>query len=596
MKWSGFFAMLLMTTSSLVQAQGTIGGGPQNDEFLVELVGAGGVTLTFDQSSPCQILGPTWGGDVLNTITGEVVWGYDSPGGQVDSLLCDTILNDYTGKILIARRGVCAFSDKSYWAQRAGAVAIIVLNNLADPNSCVLPNPGAGATAAQVTIPSVNPSQVASGQILALLNSGPVTGSFLVAPFGPRDVKQVNSFYTPLSVQTPVSQIFNDTFGFATSVLNTGTETATNVRVVAQVQTEAGAVLYSDTVTILSIAVGDTVRTTDASNDVVGDFGLFVPTQANGIVIGNYNIVYNVTADGDDARPTDNNSTARFYVTENVFAKEIDIVQASRPGTLTDKWSWGNIYTMAPATFGTFEARSITFTYACNPAPDPQANEIAASLSLFRVNDDILPDFSNFNPTMFPPESGMTFAGFGIFQAPADAVNYQLHEVPLLDFNSGLDNVMLDPNARYFAAVTYETPFNTVFQAYGNEAVLPGTNDFTYSTQWFGGFTGDPDALIRLNVFVKIIATKEVLPPNAMNIMPNPVFDNLTLQFDFEQVTPATITLAALDGRVILIDDRPAGLQKDQLQYPVAQLAAGTYIAQVATAEGTLTKQFVVVK
>jgi len=592
MKWSGFFAMLLVMTSSLVQAQGTIGGGSQNDEFLVELVGAGGVTLTFDQASPCQILGPTWGGDVLNTISGEVVWGYDGPGGTtVDSFLCDTVLNDYTGKILVVRRGTCAISNKTYWAQQAGAIAVIVLNNVANPNDCVLPNPGAGPTAAQVTIPTVNTAQVAANQILSLINAGPITGSFLVAPFGPRDIKQVDPFYTPLSVQTPLSQIFSDTFGFATSVLNTGTETATNVKVVAQVQTAAGAVLYSDTVTILSIAVGDTVRTTD-----VGDFGLFVPTQANGVVIGQHNIVYNITTDGTDARPTDNNSVARFNVTETLFAKEIDIVQASRPGTLPDKWSWGNIYTTSPATFEKFEARGITFTYACNAAPDPQPNEIAASLSLFRVNDDILQDFSNFNPTMFPPESGMTFAGFGIFQAPANAVNYQLHEVPLLDFNTGLDFVPLEPNTRYFAAVTYEVPFNTVFQAYGNEATLPGVSDLLYLTGWSGGFVGDPDPLIRLNIYVETIDTKEALPSNSMSIMPNPVFDNLTLQFDFEQVTPATITLAALDGRVITVDDRPSGVQKDQLQYPVAHLAAGTYIARIATAEGTLTKKFVVVK
>ncbi|MFZ4633699.1 MAG: PA domain-containing protein [Saprospiraceae bacterium] len=595
-QFSGVFAMILFFGTASLQAQ-IVGGGAQNDEFLVELVGAGGLTLTFDQASPCQILGPTWGGDVLTTITGDVVWGYDGPGGAtVDSFLCDTVLNDYTGKILVVRRGTCAISNKTYWAQKAGAIAVIVLNNVANPNDCVLPNPGAGPTAAQVTIPTVNTAQVAANQIRSLLNAGPVSGSFLVAPFGPRDIKQVNPFYTPLSVQTPLTQIYSDTFGFATSVLNTGTETATNVKVVAQVQTEAGAVLYSDTVTILSIAVGDTVRTTDASNDVVGNFGLFVPTQANGIVVGNYNIVYNITTDGNDARPTDNNSTARFIVTETLFAKEIDIVQASRPGTLPDKWSWGNVYTMSPATFDTFEARSIVFTYACNAAPDPQPNEIAASLTLFRFNDDILSDFSNFNPTMFPPESGATFAGFGIFQAPTDAVNYQLHSVPLLDFNTGNDFVPLDPGARYLATVTYEKPYNTVFQAYGNEATLPGVSDLLYLTAWSGGFIGDPDPLIRLNIYLSTTTDNKVLPSNSMRIMPNPVFDNLTLQFDFEQNTPATITLAALDGRVITIDDRPSGVQNDQLQYSVAHLAAGTYIARVATAEGTLTKKFVVVK
>jgi hypothetical protein len=77
--------------------------------------------------------------------------------------------------------------------------------------------------------------------------------------------------------------------------------------------------------------------------------------------------------------------------------------------------------------------------------------------------------------------------------------------------------------------------------------------------------------------------------------VPNPVNDVLNLSFDFETPTSTTITLADLTGRVITIDDRPA-LTNDQIQYNVNTLAPGTYIARIATPNGTLTKKFVVVR
>ena len=54
------------------------------------------------------------------------------------------------------------------------------------------------------------------------------------------------------------------------------------------------------------------------------------------------------------------------------------------------------------------------------------------------------------------------------------------------------------------------------------------------------------------------------------------------------------ITIADINGRVITYENRK-GLTQDLLHYPLS-VAAGTYLARIATENGTLTKKFVVVK
>ncbi len=594
---SALFSFLLLVCGvNLLTAQTVPGGGAQDDNFILVLRGPGGQTLEYDQAVACQILGTTWGGDVTKVpqIKGDLVFGFDAPGGQVDSLLCDTVLNDYTGKIVVVRRGVCAFSIKTLNAQRAGAIAVIALNNVANTADCAVPNPGADpASAPLVTIPTVTTSQVAATQILNLLNSGTVEGEFVLPPFGPRDIKIVEGFYTPASVQTPEAHMGEDIFAFSATLFNSGeSEIATNVVLVSEVQRADGSVIFADTVLLGDIAVGDTVISSEIDTTVT----LWPPTVANGIVTGTYNLVHKVFADGTDARPSDNVSSAPFIVTDFLFAKEDgNIVQASRPSTLPTAWHWGNVYRTSSSTLENYKAVSVVINYATNAAPDPQPNEIQADISLFRVNDDIGEDFSGFDPEQFPPEQDLTFVAFGSFQAPPDAAQFQDHEISLVDFNTLEDIVPLDKGARYVAMVSFKEPYNTVFLSYGDVATLPGVSDLLYIDSWSGGFVGDPDPYVRLNLGLLVTTDERPLLDNTMRIVPNPVSETLNLQFDFVKPTQATITLADMTGKVITIDDRPS-LLNDQLQYPVTRLAPGTYLARVATPEGTLTKQFVVVK
>ncbi|WP_223788234.1 PA domain-containing protein [Marinicella meishanensis] len=81
-------------------------------------------------------------------LTADVVLADDGTGGDVNDA-CEPIINDLTGAIAIVNRGSCNFTLKVINSQNAGAVAVLVANNV----SPGLPPMGGSDPA--VTIPSV---------------------------------------------------------------------------------------------------------------------------------------------------------------------------------------------------------------------------------------------------------------------------------------------------------------------------------------------------------------------------------------------------------------------------------------------------------
>ncbi len=132
-------------------------------------------------NSPTGVAGPyaaaeaTFGpGLTLTPITANVVLVNDGSGDSADA--CQTILNTaaINGKIAILYRGSCTFADKVQRAQTAGAIAVIIVNNV----------PGLmapGGSSATVTIPSVMISQVDGNAIVASLKAGNTVNATLVA-------------------------------------------------------------------------------------------------------------------------------------------------------------------------------------------------------------------------------------------------------------------------------------------------------------------------------------------------------------------------------------------------------------------------------
>ena len=110
----------------------------------------------FTVNSPAQLAGiyevsPTsdWGAQITSTpITADIVPVDDGTAYGIEG--CGEIINDLTGKIALVSRGTCEFSTKALNAQNAGAIAVIIYNNVGG-----IIGMAAGVDAAEVSIPAV---------------------------------------------------------------------------------------------------------------------------------------------------------------------------------------------------------------------------------------------------------------------------------------------------------------------------------------------------------------------------------------------------------------------------------------------------------
>ena len=84
-------------------------------------------------------------------------------GTTADSLGCEPLVNgaDIAGKIAIVYRGTCEFGMKALNAQNAGAVAVVIVNNIPGPPVGM----AGGTSGASVSIPVVMISQDAGALI-----------------------------------------------------------------------------------------------------------------------------------------------------------------------------------------------------------------------------------------------------------------------------------------------------------------------------------------------------------------------------------------------------------------------------------------------
>jgi hypothetical protein len=96
--------------------------------------------------------GAEWGAQLDKTgVTGTLAVATDGtdPVGNA----CESLVGDYTGKVVVADRGACDFTVKAKNVQSAGGVGIIVANNIGSAPFTM------GGTDASVTIPGVMVSQ-----------------------------------------------------------------------------------------------------------------------------------------------------------------------------------------------------------------------------------------------------------------------------------------------------------------------------------------------------------------------------------------------------------------------------------------------------
>jgi extracellular elastinolytic metalloproteinase len=167
--------------SDYVRAEAQDGGGTNNANFSTPVDGSNPRMQMYlwDPASSIEVNAPAsvagfyemapagFGGSLNNPITGDVVEADD--GSANPSLACNALVNggEISGNIALIDRGTCEFGTKCLNAQNAGAIAVLVCNNVSG-----LVTMGPGDDGSQVTIPAVMIRQSDCTTIRAELNNG----------------------------------------------------------------------------------------------------------------------------------------------------------------------------------------------------------------------------------------------------------------------------------------------------------------------------------------------------------------------------------------------------------------------------------------
>ncbi|MBL7782483.1 MAG: T9SS type A sorting domain-containing protein [Saprospiraceae bacterium] len=580
-----FFALLQLIPLQNIHAQSSRSG-------VTIRVTVDGTPTDFVEGT-CGFGYALFGGFPSEEICAPISWAHDVIGQ--DSIVCDSIpVGSLTGKIGMVRRGGCtvaangAFIAKSFNAQRAGALAVFIANNSATANQTNCYVQTAGGTSSTVTVPVF----FLSREMANFINAAVVGGQAVEVCILPPNVLINSAFYPAQNVQTPVSQIATDTMGFSANITNTRGVDLTNVVVSAKVETAAGAELFSTSLTIPSL-------TADVSDSLFQLPGLFVPE----LPVGDYVFHYSTSSDPDGQYSIRHDFRDGFKVTNSLFAKDDNVgthanITALQPGTLPDAgWAVGNLYIMSSGAQDDYVVRTVEFSHAVNAGTVP-INQVGADMFLFKVNDDVVADWNLFEGADFLSPS-FEWIGTGSYEAPANAANFQLQQVQLIDLVNALPGVPVEAGDTYVLAAFYPDSNKVVFNTFDFDAETAGPegiNTLSYSSQWFlGGFSSGCCAVLRMYIDLATTTDEHQLPETSMQVFPNPVKDVLNLGLNLDKPTDITVTIAEISGRTIRIEDKQ-GMTNETLTYQLPQLASGTYLARIATKEGTLTKKFVVQK
>ena len=503
--------------------------------------------------------------------------------------------NDLTGKIAVVYRNTCWFSAKVFYAQEAGAVAVIVVNR-EDAIMGMLGNtdPLNGPLGADCTIPAVIISSIDGANIVAEMANGPVEmfignklgafandagavkGEFLVNDFGGSH----NAVYDGM---TPGIQVYN--YGSADQA---------TVNITASIDGPAGNV-YSETVGPLNILSGDTAAI--FPGNPIGEFTPWALGVGN-YTDGNYTLTYTIDLGGTtDEFAFDNVYTSDFSIQGDVISlSRLDAsnmpIANSFPSNSTTEYSSCMMFQEANAS--NLGVQGVYFVPHGDTVTDLPGAEIFVNAYQW---DDAWTDLNDpaftFDPATqdgFQSLNLITFADyFPASESEQDQVAYAAFPTPFL----------LQDNVRYlFCLQTFESA--TISFGYDN-AIDYGANYSIFAqpmspvmvdgSTYAAGWNGVSAASIGLRTFDPSELGLESTKMLNGSAYPNPATDVVTVAIDANG--PATISVTDVAGKVAF--NNAITLVNGKTTVDISSLETGVYIFNV-TLENGETSQFNVVK
>lgn len=516
-----------------------------------------------------------WGANLDTTdVTAQVVLYHGE--GITDTLACTLASNasELAGKIAFLYRGDCEFGAKSLNAQNAGAVAVLMVNNV--PGG---PVPmGVGAVGNQVTIPVVMVSNVDGAFLRQYVDSGELvvfignkTGRFAFDNgFEKRHVAMAKSFATPTQFALGSSD-FDLPLG--AWVNNYGSEDQTGVTLNATVTLD-GDELYNETSAAESIIAGDSVLVS-------------LPVFAlSNYPVGVYTITYTIMSDNTDEFPNDNSRVLTFWINgEGLYSKSRINPETSAPiggGGIrpadSQEYTWCTF--MRSNNAESMQVDAVSFATITNN--DLSLVGQAVFIEMFEWND---PFDETTNPLTFEDLNlvGESFYDYSedlqsefvtvAFEEPVQLTN----DIKYLTCATIFEN---DIFLTVDAGIDYELTYN----AFPLDIFFPVNAGGTWSP---GGFGPDNTPAIITHLSVTTGIADEVKKSNLLPY-PNPTADMISIPLGVEVKGNVTLNVFDLSGREVMSQNISNGVSS-ALRVDASSLSNGLHLFRLTFEDGTTT-------
>ena len=537
---------------------------------------AGGYEMNFATTS-------SWGVADLtlpaSSVVDTIVFVADATVG--DSLGCNALTNgvDVAGKIAVVYRGECDFGKKAKNAENAGAVGVIVINNIPGP-----PVGMAGGTfGANVTVPTVMVSDITG----AMLANAVLTDDVIVF-IGNKIGRFANdlSFYQK-DVRRPIAYaniqtLSQDASEFSTEmgswVFNYGVNVQYNISLEAVV-TFGGVTKYSNTISTDSIVPGDSLYMAlpDYSQSTYG--------------IGYYGIAYNVTSDSTDNSISDNQVKTGFVMNENQISYGIiDSVTYKPVGESyyrpTGAASFGMCMNYRNDNASRVGVRGLTFSATTFNSNDATVNLVDEYIQIeaFKWED-------NFTEISNATVSDLNSITTGDYDYSQDLQGENVY----VDFN---ESFALEDGQRYLFCVTTESEnvylgYSSSLDYFANQDTLDQpisivNSDGTLNLRGFGTDQTPAMAFETIDVAeVGIEESKDV----KVTAYPNPAKDFISIPVGDKKVESVKIYDVA--GK--LVSSQKMSLASNVISLDVSKITNGTYIVALNFVDNTTSNINVVI-
>lgn len=521
--------------------------------------------------------------------------GVNAQGNPAYATGCDSIpAGSLTGKIAMMFRydgvsvGSCSFATKVLNAQKAGAIAAIIVNR----EDALISMLGNATDGIQVTIPAVAVSlpdgitlrdAVLGGPVVMFIGNkmgaftndiGSDPGSIILAPQASRPA---------ILAQNAADYSFTPGIQF----VNYGQNAQNNAVIRAKIDSPSQAGVYNETVTV-TMNPGDTIPVFEGNSN---SFPAFAPTAYEA---GEYTITYSIELAGvADDNGSDNTFSNTFYITNNVLSygrynsQSNASIMSSFPRNYDDGYK--SCMSFIDPNASRIGVSGITFAMGVEADSLIAGQEVAlkayewgdADYTLGAGTFDVLTEIGTaswYSEATYTNESVVTVN----FDTPFLLNNDQKY-LFCLEAYTGVPSFGFDSGINYSGnASVYDQTLTPIYIDNAGTA-----EDRWYNAGWSGGYAPG----ITLNIFPEAeLSLQENANVNGM-VYPNPANDKLN--FSLTQDGNATVILTDISGKAAA--STALTVENGKAAMSISNLATGMYVATVVYENGK-TAQFNVVK